>query len=65
MPALVTRTDVAHPGERERMVSFPFTLCSFTLEKKLLEFIYRTLVIKDVFSVGQHAGEYAAEEKPA
>lgn len=35
------------------------------IKKKWLEFIHRTLVIKDVFSIGKHAGEYAAEEKPA
>lgn len=54
--------------QKKRMVSFPFTFCIIILKKKKkkwLEFIHRTLVIKDVFSIGKHAGEYATEEKPA
>lgn len=34
-------------------------------KKKKVGIHSRTLVIKDVFSIGKHAGEYAAEEEPA
>lgn len=59
MPALVTRTDVAHPAKTKKVkqkYAYLFSLCHKTL--------HDTLIIKDVFSIGKHAGEYAAEEKP-
>lgn len=51
--------------EMDGFISFYLQPISFSRKKKKwLEFIHHTLVIKDVFSIGEHAGEYAAQEKP-
>lgn len=60
IPALVTRTDVAHPADTRVLLQLlQLNGC------KIFHRCRRTLVIEDVFSVGQHAGEDAAEEQPA
>lgn len=62
IPALVTRTDVAHPAQKMHFVS-PAPLPLNTDD--LFPCGHDTLIIEDVFGVGEHAGEYAAEEQPA
>lgn len=62
IPALVTRTDVAHPEHKMHFLS-PAALQLNT------DYVFpcrrATLIIEDVFGVGEHAGEDAAEEQPA
>ena len=63
IPALVTRTEVAHPVKTKQMDGlFPLFASVVTL---VLLTLNHTLVIEDVFGVGEHRGEDAAEEQPA
>lgn len=62
IPALVTRTDVAHPAQKRHFLS-PAPLRLNT--DSIFPCLHDTLIIQDVFGVGEHAGEDAAEEQPA
>lgn len=63
MPALVTRTEVAHPAKKEIDALFPLLASLVIIFAQ--ETLHYTLIIEDVLSVGQHAGEDAAEEQAA